>query len=161
MAKYIRFPKEPFKAFRDRTKKDKKSGLVVKENGQEVFDFRKGDTVPAPGADAPEGQMLSYLQGKYGEEPIDQYELMLDLNAHQGDETVIKDAKERIRPLSQIFSFYIGDWTTKGYVERASLKAIAPTVRPVIRGKVAQLEARIRYLEAQLQGAGVQYDKAA
>ena len=161
MAKFIRFTEGPFKASRDRTKKDKKSGLVVKENGTELYDFRKGDVVAAPGTDTAEGQMLAYLQGKYGSEPADQYEVMLELNQHQGDESVIKDAKDRIRPLSQIFSFHVGDWTTKGFVERASLKAIAPTVRPVIRGKVAQLEARIRYLEARLHEAGIQYNQAA
>lgn len=107
-----------------------------------------------PGEDKPDGQMLRYLQGKYGDKEVDQFELMTELNAHQSDESVIKNAKDRVRPLSQIFGFKIADWVKAGFVERVTAKALTPK-EP---GKMARLEAHIAALEEKLRAANIEFE---
>lgn len=108
---------------------------------------------PMPSETDKEGQMLRYLQTKYGDSNVDQFELMMELNDHQKDDSVIKDAKDRVRPLSQIFGFAVSDWVKNGYVERVTQKALAPATV----GKVARMEAQIKALETILRDAGLPY----
>jgi hypothetical protein len=118
MAKYVKFSAGPFQA-------------------------------PLPPEDKKEGQLLRYLQGKYGNgEPVDQFDLMNELNDHQKDDSVIVNPKDRIRPISQIFGFEIADWVKAGFAERVTQKALAPTAAP---GKMARMEAHIRALESLLE----------
>jgi len=106
---------------------------------------------PAPVPESTEGQMLKYLQNKYGENPVDQFELMTELNKHQEDNAVLSE--KSVRPLSQLFGWYIPDWVKGGFASRVAAKELAPS-QP---GKLVRMENHIRELEAKLAAANIQY----
>ena len=105
-----------------------------------------------PAEDKAEGQMLRYLQTKYGNNPADQFEVMTDLNRHQEDGEVVKE--KQVRPLSQLFGFKVADWVKNGFVERVTAKALTPK-EP---GKIARLEAHIADLEGRLRAANLPFE---
>jgi hypothetical protein len=112
-----------------------------------------GYQVPLPEEGSVQRQMLDYLQTKYGENPVDQFDLMLELNTHQMDTEVLKERS--MRPLSQLFGFFISDWVKAGFAERVTAKVLLPQVKEP--GKMARMEGHIHDLEALLRANNIDF----
>jgi hypothetical protein len=80
--------------------------LVINESAKEALGELKGQSK----------ELLSYIIGKYGiGKPIDQSQLVLELNSHQFDGVVL--SKQSTSPISRLFEFYrTSRWLKKGLV---------------------------------------------
>lgn len=94
-------------------------------------------------------EILLYLFNKYGSEPIDQNELMLELNQHQTDGVVLKEGSTG--PISRTYEFYRKNaksgWWNAGYIELTK----SPS-------KVNSAKDYIDYLQGLLTDNDIEFD---
>lgn len=100
-------------------------------------------------------ELLTYLFKKYGHEPVDQGQLMTELNLHQTDGTVLSEGS--VRPISGTYEFYRKNqksgWVNAGLVEiTRSSKALD------VKARFQALQDRIEYLEDLLTEHDIEFD---
>jgi hypothetical protein len=100
-------------------------------------------------------ELLTYLFNKYGHEPVDQGDLMKELNTHQDDGLVFKQGSSG--PISRTYEFYRKN-AKCGWFEAGLIQINRTSKARSAADELQALKDRIEYLERTLTNAEIEFE---